>query len=153
MIVKLVQAEGPRTYVAVLDKGDETVTSLTRFAAEQEIGAASITAIGAFSRGTIGYFDRVTKDYDRIRIDEQVEVLSLVGDIAIADDGPKLHAHVVLGRRDGSARGGHLLEGFVWPTLEVVITQAPVHLRRRTDPETGLPLIDLGDAPEQRSDP
>src|SRR5688572_26098683 len=152
MIVRLVHDDGLRTYVAVLDKDDEAVTSLTRFAAEHDIGAASITAIGAFSRATIGYFDRVTKDYAKIRIDEQVEVLSLVGDIAIADEGPKLHAHAVLGRSDASTRGGHLLEGIVWPTLEVVITQAPVHLRRRTDAETGLPLIDLGHDPHEGSD-
>lgn len=134
---------GLRTYVAVLDKGDESVGALTDFAAAEHVDAASLTAIGAFRRAIVGYFDRDAMRYERIPVDEQVEVLSLVGDIALADGTPKLHAHVVLGRRDGSTCGGHLLEGTVWPTLEVVITQVPRHLRRRTDPETGLPLIAL----------
>jgi predicted DNA-binding protein with PD1-like motif len=143
MNVQLVHHDGLHTYVAVLDKGDEVVSSLTEFAAAEHIEAASLSAIGAFSRATIGYFDRQTKAYERIPIDEQVEVLSLVGDVALADGAPHLHAHVVLGRRDGTTCGGHLLDGQVWPTLEVVITQVPGHLRRRTDPQTGLALIDL----------
>jgi len=68
-------------------------------------------------------------------------VLSLLGDIALADGKPKLHAHVVLGKRDGSAHGGHLLEAHVRPTLEVILTESPSHLERVHDPETGLPLI------------
>jgi hypothetical protein len=69
-------------------------------------------------------------------------VLSLVGDVAVGDDGPKVHAHVVLGRADGSAHGGHLLEARVWPTLELVLIESPAHLRRRMDPASGLALID-----------
>lgn len=154
MKVARIHDDTPRTHVIVLAKGDETVGELTEFASTQGIEAASLTAIGAFSSATIGFFDRAANTYDRIHVDEQVEVLSLVGGIAVADDGPKLHAHVVLGRRDGSACGGHLLEGVVWPTLEVVVTEVAHHLHRRVDPETGLPLIDLGrghEAPEPRS--
>jgi predicted DNA-binding protein with PD1-like motif len=54
-----------------------------------------------------------------------------------------LHAHVVVGKRDGTAHGGHFLNGRVWPTLEMVVTETPAHLRRRKDDETSLPLIDL----------
>lgn len=140
---KVVHDDGARTFVVVLDKGDDAVAALTQFAMDHDIAAASLTAIGAFSRATIGYFDRDSKIYEPISIDEQVEVLSLVGDIALAEDRPKVHAHVVLGRRDGTTRGGHLLAGEVWPTLEVVITHAPAHLRRTVDAETGLPLVNL----------
>ncbi len=146
MNVTLLSEDGLRTYVALLDKGDEAVAALTQMAKTRGIQAASLTAIGAFSGATVGYFDRHTSSYLEIPVDEQVEVLSLIGDIAVAGEEPKLHAHVVLGRRDGSTCGGHLLRGFVWPTLEVVVTEAPTHLRRRTDPETGLPLIDLARA-------
>jgi predicted DNA-binding protein with PD1-like motif len=131
-----------RVLVAVLDKGEEAVKSITQLAVGHGISAASLTAIGAFRGVTTGCFDRHTTEYLETTIDDQVEVLSLLGDIAIGDDGPVLHAHVVLGCRDASTRGGHLLRGFVWPTLEVVITEAPAHLRRRLDPATGLALID-----------
>jgi predicted DNA-binding protein with PD1-like motif len=144
MKAALVHHDGLRTFVVVLDKGDEAVETLTSFAAREQIAAASLTAIGAFRSATVGYFDRETKSYAETPLDEQVEVLSLIGDLAIAKQRPKLHAHVVLGRRDATTRGGHLLRGEVWPTLEVVVTEAPAHLQRRTDPETGLALIDLG---------
>ena len=92
---------------------------------------------------TLGFFERERKDYKRITIDEQVEVLSLVGDIALEGDKPKVHAHVVIGKADGTAHGGHLLEARVWPTLEVILTESPEHLRRKADKETGLALIRL----------
>ena len=131
-----------RTWALVFDKGDEPVSQITRFAKEHGIVAARLTAIGAFSDVVLGYFDWEKKDYERIEVDEQVEVLSLVGDIALGEDGtPKLHAHVVLGKRDGTAHGGHLLEGRVRPTLEVLLVDSPAELRKAHDPETGLALI------------
>jgi predicted DNA-binding protein with PD1-like motif len=142
---KLVNAAGPqRTFVVVLDEGDEAVAALARFAKEQRLDAAQITAIGAFSGAVLGYFDWEKKDYKRISVPEQVEVVSLVGDVALDPKGePALHAHAVLGRSDGAALGGHLLEGRVRPTLEVVINESPAHLRKRKDAATGLALIDL----------
>jgi predicted DNA-binding protein with PD1-like motif len=138
---------GPQTtYAVVLDQGDEAVKSLTGFAREHGLNASQITAIGAFSEATLGYFDRATKEYRKIPVREQVEVLSLVGDIALDGDQPKLHVHVVLGKSDGSTVGGHLLDGRVWPTLEVIVTESPRHLRRRMDPASGLALIDLSAA-------
>ncbi len=131
------------TWAIILDKGDEVVRTLTAFACDNTITAAHFTAIGAFSRATLGYFDRGRKDYKKIPIAAQVEVLSLIGDIALDGKEPKLHAHAVLGMEDGTARGGHLLDAEVWPTLEVVLTESPEHLRRKMDPEVGLALIDL----------
>ena len=138
----LLDATGSRTWVVIFDKGDEPVAGLTGFAKAQKLGAAHFTAIGAFSDVTLGYFDRAKRDYKKIPLHEQVEVLSLLGDVALDKGEPKVHAHVVVGRADGEARGGHLLEAHVWPTLEVVLVESPRHLRKRHDPETGLALID-----------
>jgi predicted DNA-binding protein with PD1-like motif len=132
----------PVTYALVFDKGEEFVAGLVQFAREESLSASHFTAIGAFSDVTTGYFDPQKKSYLRKQINEQVEVLSLVGDIALQEREPKVHAHVVVGKADGTAYGGHVLEAHVWPTLEVVITTSPAHLRRRHDPETGLALID-----------
>jgi predicted DNA-binding protein with PD1-like motif len=135
--------ERGETHILVFDKGDEVMENLTRFAAAQRITAGHFTAIGAFSAVTLGFLDPETKEYEPIVVDEQVEALSLVGDVSVQDGEPRIHAHVVVGKRDGSAHGGHLLEAHVWPTLEVVLTESPAHLRRELDPETGLPLVVL----------
>jgi uncharacterized protein len=139
---KLLSKNGERTYALVFDKGDEAIAGLESFAREQRVSAARFTAIGAFSDLKLGYFDRERRDYTEIPLAEQVEVLSLLGDIATKDDEPNVHAHVVVGRADGTTRGGHLLEGHVWPTLEVILDESPTHLRKRSDAETGLALID-----------
>lgn len=144
MRTKLIHEDAQRTFAVILDTGDEVTASLNAFAREQGITAAQVSAIGAFERCTLGYFDWQQKDYRRIPVGEQVEVVALLGDIGEDEAGkPALHLHVVLGRSDGTALGGHLLDARVRPTLEVLVTESPAHLRRRHDQETGLTLIRL----------
>jgi len=136
---------GQRTFVVVLDPGEEAFATLIGFATEQGVDGASLTAIGAFERATVGWFDLDAKTYRKIPVHEQCEVLSAIGDVALGDDGkPSLHVHAVLGLSDGTTRGGHLLEAIVRPTLEITLVEAPGHLRRRKRPEIGAALIDLG---------
>jgi len=135
---------GERTYILILDPDEEAFASISRFAAQERIGAASLTALGAFSQATVGWFDLAAKTYRKIPVPQQCEVLSAIGDVALDDKGaPSLHVHVVLGLSDGTTRGGHLLEGTVRPTLEVTLIETPTHLRRKKRPELGLALIDL----------
>src|SRR5262245_33240527 len=136
-------AEGARTFAVVLDPGDEPVSSITDFARDERLAAAHFTAIGAFSRVTLGFFDLRAKDYRRVAVGEQVEVVSMTGHVALNDGAPKVHAHVVVAKADGSAYGGHLMEARVDPTLELVVTESPAYLRRATDARTGLPLLSL----------
>jgi predicted DNA-binding protein with PD1-like motif len=139
----LLDDHGEKTYAVIFDKGDEVMSGLRSFAKEAGLGGAHFTAIGAFSEAMLGYFDRDRRSYRQIPVREQVEVLSLIGDVALKDGEPEIHAHVVVGTAAGEARGGHILEARVWPTLEVVVTESPRHLRRVHDDETGLALIDL----------
>jgi uncharacterized protein len=164
--------------VVVLDEGEEAFSALSDFAARQQLSAAQVTAVGAFERATVGWFDPAAKGYRRIEVTEQCEVLSLIGDIALgsgsgqSDSGqsgsrqsgsrqsgsrqsgsrqsgegqPQPHLHTVLGLADGTTRGGHLLQGSVWPTLEVIIREAPAELRKTYRPEMGLALIDLDES-------
>ena len=135
---------GQRTFAVVLATGEEVMASLGHFARRERIAAAQITAVGALREAVLCYFDWEKKGYSQIPVREQVEVASFLGDIAEAPSGePALHVHIVLGRRDGSALAGHLGEAHVRPTLEVLITETPAHLRRVKDPESGLALIKL----------
>lgn len=136
------EQDGERTFALVLETGDEAMAEILAFARAHHLRAAHFTAIGAFSRVVVAYFDWETKSYRNIPIEEQVEVLSLMGDIALEKGEPKVHAHAVIGKRDGSAHGGHLVNGVVRPTLEVIVSDTPAHLRRTLDPLSGLALID-----------
>ncbi|MBV8835089.1 MAG: DNA-binding protein [Alphaproteobacteria bacterium] len=136
------ESSGQRTFAVVLASGDEVMASLQRFAEAQHIRAAQFTAIGALSDATLMYFDWQAKDYLRIPVREQVEVASLIGDVAESPSGKAaLHAHIVIGKRDGTAMAGHLGEAHVRPTLEVILTESPKHLRKKKDPDSGLALI------------
>jgi len=135
---------GQRTFAVVLETGDEVMRSLQQFVEMERIFAAQITAVGAFSDLVLQYFDWETKKYLQLPIKEQVEVASLLGDVAESPNGePAIHIHLVVGRRDGSAMAGHLGQAHVRPTLEVIVTESPTHLYKVKDPETGLALIRL----------
>ncbi len=136
------QPEKPRTWVLVFGTGDEPVAGLERFAREHGVAGAHFTGIGAFRDAVVAFFEWDAKAYRDIPVREQVEVLSLAGDVAESAEGVKVHAHAVLGRSDGTAVGGHLRAGHVRPTLEVVLEETPAHLVRVHDPESGLALID-----------
>ena len=143
MKAKVIEDADVVTYVVVCDPGDEAVSALTQFARAERLEAAQITAVGAFEHAIVGWFDREARDYRRIPVDEQCELLSLIGDVAEGQDGPIVHVHAVLGLSDGTTRGGHLLEGRVFPTLEAIVTETPAELRKVMRPDIGIALIDL----------
>jgi predicted DNA-binding protein with PD1-like motif len=141
---RLIHDDGKKTYAIIFEEGDEFISGMESFALEKGLDAAEFRAIGGFSSVVLEYFNRARNDYDKIPIDEQLEVLALNGNIALKPEGgPRVHAHTVVGRFDATTRGGHIDQARVWPTLEVILEEAPVYLKRRVDPRTGLALIDL----------
>jgi predicted DNA-binding protein with PD1-like motif len=141
VFTKLLNEDTPKVWAVIFETGEEAISGLQRFAAEQRLSASTLQAIGAFRDVTLGYFDWERKDYVHIEVREQVEVLSLIGDIVLNEEKQQVHAHVVLGKRDGSAHGGNLIEGHVRPTLEVILTEMPGYLQKQHDAESGLALI------------
>jgi uncharacterized protein len=144
---KKLSAGPPRSFVVVLGMRDSVTDALVAFAENNDVTGAAVTAFGGFESATLGFFDQEEKEYVRIPVEEQTEVLSLVGDLSKDDDGQlALHAHVVLGLRDGSTRGGHLLAATVRPTLEVMVNESVAELRREYRKDLGLTLMDLEEA-------
>jgi uncharacterized protein len=137
-------AEYPKTFVVILDTGDEILSSLKSFARTEHLAGSSFKAIGALSAVDLGWLNWETRKYETaVKLQEQVELLSLIGDIALKYDEPQVHAHLVIGRQDGTAHGGHLLSATVRPTCEIVITESPQHLQKEIDPVSGIALIRL----------
>ncbi|HXA43590.1 MAG TPA: PPC domain-containing DNA-binding protein [Candidatus Solibacter sp.] len=139
-------------YVVFCDPGDEAVAALEQFARAESVWKRRRSLPSAALSATVGWFDHMAKDSRRIPVEEQCEVLSLIGDVAEDRDGPSLNVHVVLGLSDGTTRDGHLIEGRVFPTLEVVVTENPAELCKVMHPELGIARIDLdrsGDPPDR----
>lgn len=135
-------ADNPKTFALIFETGDEILSTLKNFAKSEKLAGSSFKAIGALSHVELGWFNWETKKYQTaVNFDEQVELLSLVGDIALKDAEPQVHAHLVVGRSDGTAHGGHLQSAIVRPTCELILTESPEHLRKQVDPEAGIALI------------
>ena len=143
MRARLMREDGATVYLLVFDEGEEAIETLTAFAAERNVNGAHFSALGAFREAELAWFDCDARDYVPIPVDEQVEVASLVGNVAMFDEEIRVHAHAVLGRRDGSTVAGHVMSGRVRPTLEMILVDEPTTLARRIDDRVGLPLLDV----------
>ncbi len=135
-----------RTWALIFESGDEVMTTLEEFASRHGIAAAHLTGIGAARRAVVGWYDPEARDYRRTELDEQLEIVSLVGDVtgpAPGRDRPMVHLHAALAAADSTLRGGHLFEAVVRPTLEAFLTVGPGALARRADQASGLALIRL----------
>ena len=133
---------GAKNYAIILAKGDEVMSGLTDFARQNKVTSASFTAIGAFSHATVAWFDDGRKEFKLIPIEQQVELVSMIGDIALVNDQPAVHTHVAVASSDGTVRGGHVINAFVFPTLELFMTVYSTPLHKESDKATGLKLID-----------
>ncbi|AXC15224.1 hypothetical protein ACPOL_5980 [Acidisarcina polymorpha] len=131
-----------KVYAVVFRKGDEALSGLNDFANRYKVEDAHFTAIGAVSSATLGWLDLSKKMYRQIPVTEQVEVVSMIGDIATFNGKPIVHTHVVLCKSDGSTVGGHVWELNVNPTLEVFVTVNTTPLKKRPDDPSGMKLID-----------
>jgi len=143
MQYQLINDDQQKTFAVILESGEEVMEKIMEFAKEQKISASQFTAIGAFSNTIVGFFDFSIRDYKKIPFKEQMEVLTLNGDITLFKGEYKIHAHVVLGKEDGTAHGGHLLKATVHPTLEIILNESPAYLSRKINQESGLALIKI----------
>jgi predicted DNA-binding protein with PD1-like motif len=140
----LSENHGHKEYAVIFSKGDEAFSGLNEFAEKFHVTSARFTAIGALRGATLAWFSPERKMYKKIPVEGQLEVASMIGDIALFNGKPVVHTHMVVGLPDGTARAGHVLEAHVWPTLEVMVTVESSAMRKSLDPETGLALIDPG---------
>lgn len=142
MQVQLISSEGGhKEYEVIFGKGDEAFSGLTEFAQKYNITGGHFTAIGAIDHGTLAWFDRSRKMYKKIPVTHQAEVVSMVGDIGLYKGKPAVHTHMVVAFPDGTTLGGHVLDAYVFPTLEVMVTVDPVPMYKVFDPETDLSLF------------
>lgn len=128
-------------HILIFDPGDEVLETLTRYLAEQRIAAGRFQAIGGLKQFQLRYFDTAIMQYQARDFDQQVEVLSLVGDVSLREGQPFIHSHTVLGTADYQTLGGHLGRGIVEPTLEMILTALDTELVREQDRRSGLDLI------------
>ena len=137
----LADNNGVKEYAIVFAKGDEVSSGLSDFAAKEHVSSARFTAIGALKHSVTAWFDADRKEYKLNPINQQGELISLIGDIALYDGKPALHTHFCVGFPDGSVQGGHLIEAVTFPTVELFMTVFPTPLQKKLDEETDLELI------------
>jgi uncharacterized protein len=134
--------EPAKGYAVIFYQGDEAFSGLLEFAEKYQVTSAHFTAIGALNGATLGWFDPQRKMYKKIPIVGQHEVIGMSGDIALFQGKPVVHTHMIVGGKDGTTRAGHVLDAYVSPTLEVMVTVDPITMQKRLDPATDLTLID-----------
>ncbi len=125
--------------------GEDILASMEDLARKYDVRGGQLQLIGAVARAHLGYFDRESGKYIDFSVDEDLEVVSCMGNISrLADGTVVVHAHMVVADRTGRTYGGHLLKGSeVSVTIEIVITEFHDEIRRAVDEPTGLNLLKL----------
>lgn len=141
-VKQLSDSNGQKDYAVIFRPGDEPYAGLTQFASQYHVQSAHFTAIGGFHDAKLAWFDEQKKMFRVIPINQQVEVASLIGDIALLNGRPAVHMHCVVALPNGTTRGGHILDAHVSPLLEVFVTTDPTPLLKKADPAKGLTLIE-----------
>lgn len=129
--------------VVKLGIGDEIMSNLASVAEKEKINAAEVTGIGAVDKVTLAFYKLATKDYEYIDLEEEFEVLSMLGNLTRNQGKFHPHIHIILGREDLSAIGGHLVEAFTSVTMEIVINVINGRIDRQPVEEVQLDLMDL----------
>lgn len=137
MIIK----QDGNNFVLVLKKGERVVEALQKFAQKKSINSAWVSGLGAVLEAEIGYYKLDTRDYHFVQLDSILEIVSLSGNVAIYENVPMAHLHVVLSDESMKTYGGHLKEAVVGGTVELYIRTIKADLVRQPDAETGLKLI------------
>jgi hypothetical protein len=131
--------DGSRVFIR-LEMGDELHPSLIEIAERERISGGWLSGIGAASEVELGYYDLERKDYDRLRIEGDVEIASASGTVGLLDGKPFVHLHAVVSDRECATRGGHLFRAVTAATLEFVIFVAHEPIERTRDEATALNL-------------
>jgi uncharacterized protein len=131
--------DGSRIFVR-LEIGDEVHPSLIGIAERERVFGGWLSGIGAASEVELGYYDLERKDYDRTKIDGDVEIASASGTLGVVDGKPFVHLHAVVSDRQCATHGGHLFRAVTAATLEFVIFTAREPIERTRDEATALNL-------------
>lgn len=131
-----------KQHVVRVVRGEELVEKVCEYCTQNNIKAGWVQAIGACDEVTVSSYNFQTRQYDKKTFTEDLELISLIGNISVVDGKPSLHAHVSLSQTDMSVIGGHLHKMMISGTGELYITMFEGEFTRHLDEETGLNLLD-----------
>lgn len=121
----------------------DIITFLNNVAKKHGITTATFTVIGALKRAKLGFYDQDKHEYLENLLSTPQEIAACVGNISTKEGEPFVHAHAVLADRNGSTKGGHLLEGRVFAAEVHLFELIGEKIVRRNDTVTGLSLWDI----------
>jgi uncharacterized protein len=129
------------THVLRFDNGDDVIAALATYCTENSITAGHFSAIGSAGEAVLAYYNLPNKQFEDHTIQEEVEIVSLTGNVATMDGKTIIHAHGVLSRQDLSTIAGHFKKLTISATAEVVLTKLNATFTRHHDEQTGLNLL------------
>lgn len=142
--MKSIDAKVSRVIVGKIEPDEDLIDAITKLVKTYNFKAGLLNCIGAFKKFTIGYFDLDKKEYKLETFDENVELVSCLGNIAYKNGKPIIHAHVSVGRPDFSIIGGHLSQpSIISVTGEIYILEIDQKLNRSLDPQFNLSLLNI----------
>lgn len=136
------RVEPGRTFMGRMETGDDLLNKLTEFCIGENITHGQVSAIGALTRATVGFYNGVTLEYEIVDYENHCELVGLQGNISLKEGRPFVHAHISIADSKGNMLGGHLFEGCAVFACEWIIRELipDSPLERQYHKQTGLSL-------------
>ena len=128
-------------YIIRFDKGEELISGLIEFCQAKKIKAGFFIALGATSQVVLSYYHLDKKEYQEKKIDEDLEIVSLSGNVAEMEGKIIIHSHGIFADSQMRTYGGHLNKLVVSGTGEVLLDVFQGKIERQYSQEIGLNLM------------
>ena len=130
-------------YVLRLNKGDEILTEIKKLCLSEKIKTAQVMGLGATNYLEVGFYKNSEKKYYINKFEQDMEIISLIGNITSMNNEPYLHLHICVGDCNGNSFGGHLNKALISITGELFITSYDIDINRYKDEEIGINLLNI----------
>ena len=131
------------TYFIRLERGERIIETLKSFCANNKIRCGYFFGIGALDDVELAHYIVENKKYTSKTFKQPLEIINMTGNVTTIDKEVYLHCHITLSDEGMRAIAGHLKEGVISATCEIVLVSAAASITRKYDNLTGLNLLDL----------
>lgn len=131
------------TYFVRIERGEKIIETLKNFCTKQKIKCGYFFGIGALGEAELAHYIVENRKYTSKKYKQPLEIVSMSGNITTMNNESYLHCHITLSDEKMKAVAGHLKEGKIAATCEIVLVRLNSNINRKYDELTGLNLMEL----------
>jgi len=131
------------TYFIRLERGEKIIETLKYFCSKNKIKCGYFYGIGALDEAELAHYTVESKKYASKTFKQPLEIVNMNGNVTTMNKDIYLHCHITLSDEEMKGIAGHLKEGKISPTCEIILIKLNTNINRKYDNLIGLNLLEL----------